>query len=456
MTSDLDQPVPGGRVAAWLARWGPVLPLLGAEFVLLLGFGAILPVLPIYFTEHGVDIPTLGVVVAAWPATRLIAEPIFGWLADRTRRPPLMVAGLALSAIFAIAPLAVEGALAFVVLRGLAGAAAALYDPAARGYLMDATPANRRGEAFGLYSAAQMAGFIFGPAIGGLAAAVTGDVRSVFVLGGLVMLVSAVVVALKVRELPHRTHHVPAHPDPLTELHREDAASVARAATAALRDEVEGLAPVVDPAAPRSLWNRLFLAAIALNFGNYFAGGTWEVIWSLFMVGRGASLEFVGFSFALFGLPILILSPLVGRLVDRRGPIVFIVVGSLGAIVTSLIYTVVHDLGVLALVVIVEGAGWALVSPALYAVVARGTPAGRSSTAQGVFGASGTLANIGASALAGTMFAANRDLPFYSIAIVVSLSLVVSLLIAGRVAMRPARVGRAPDPAIASGPAEST
>ena len=174
------------------------------------------------------------------------------------------------------------------------------------------------------------------------------------------------------------------------------------------------------------------------------------------MVGRGASLEFVGFSFALFGLPILILSPLVGRLVDRRGPIVFIVVGSLGAIVTSLIYTVVHDLGVLALVVIVEGAGWALVSPALYAVVARGTPAGRSSTAQGVFGASGTLANIGASALAGTMFAANRDLPFYSIAIVVSLSLVVSLLIAGRVAMRPARVARAPDPAIASGPAEST
>ena len=34
-----------------------------------------------------------GVVVAAWPAARLIGEPIFGWVADRTRRVPLMVAG---------------------------------------------------------------------------------------------------------------------------------------------------------------------------------------------------------------------------------------------------------------------------------------------------------------------------------------------------------------------------
>ena len=182
MISRPDRRGPGGLASRWLTRWGPVLPLLGAEFVLLLGFGAVLPVLPLYLTERGIDIPTLGLIVAAWPATRLIGEPAFGWLADRTRRPPLMVAGLVLSGVFAVAPLLVEGAVAFIILRGLAGAAAALYDPAARGYLLDVTPPDRRGEAFGLYSAAQMAGFIFGPAIGGLAAAATGDVRSVFIL----------------------------------------------------------------------------------------------------------------------------------------------------------------------------------------------------------------------------------------------------------------------------------
>ncbi|HEY5435907.1 MAG TPA: MFS transporter, partial [Candidatus Limnocylindrales bacterium] len=71
------------RFNAWLDRWGPILPLLIAEGTIWLGFGALLPILPIYFTRHGVDLPTLGIVVAAWPAARLVGEPFFGWVADR-------------------------------------------------------------------------------------------------------------------------------------------------------------------------------------------------------------------------------------------------------------------------------------------------------------------------------------------------------------------------------------
>ena len=57
------------------------MPLLVAEFVVWLGFGGLLPVLPLYFTEQGIDLAMLGVVIAAWPAARLVTEPIFGWLA---------------------------------------------------------------------------------------------------------------------------------------------------------------------------------------------------------------------------------------------------------------------------------------------------------------------------------------------------------------------------------------
>ena len=82
------------RIRAWLDRWAPILPLLAAEFVIWLGFGGLLPVLPIYFKEQGLDLATLGLVIAAWPAARLVSEPVFGWLADRTARVPLMVIGL--------------------------------------------------------------------------------------------------------------------------------------------------------------------------------------------------------------------------------------------------------------------------------------------------------------------------------------------------------------------------
>ena len=104
----------GGRVATWLERWRPILPLLIAEFVVWLGFGGLLPVLPLYLTEHGIDLATLGLIVAAWPAARLLSEPIFGWIADRTARVPLMVIGLVATGIFGALPLVLTGPLAFI------------------------------------------------------------------------------------------------------------------------------------------------------------------------------------------------------------------------------------------------------------------------------------------------------------------------------------------------------
>ena len=193
---------PVARIAAWMRRWSAILPLLAAELIVWLGFGALLPVMPLYFTEHGVDLATLGVVVAAWAAARLVGEPVFGWLADRVPRVPLMVAGNVGAAIFLFLPLVFVGPLAFIVLRALAGFATALYDPAARGYITDATPADGRGEAFGLYGAAQMGGLLLGPAIGGLGSAAFGGVGFIFVFGGISSLVAAAAIALRVREHP--------------------------------------------------------------------------------------------------------------------------------------------------------------------------------------------------------------------------------------------------------------
>ena len=62
-------------------------------------------------------------------------------------------------------------------------------------------------------------------------------------------------------------------------------------------------------------WSR----AILINIGANFAAGTYDVVWSLFLEGLGAGLELIGFTFAMFGLPILLLSPYFGRRVDRGG-----------------------------------------------------------------------------------------------------------------------------------------
>src|SRR6478735_1568499 len=375
-SSLLASPMP--RIRAWLDRWGEVVPLLLAEFIVWLGFGALLPVLPIYFTEQGVDLALLGLVIAAWPAARLVGEPIFGYLADRTARVPLMVIGLVATGIFSFLPLVFTGPLAFVLLRAGSGLATAAYDPAARGYLTDATPPDRRGEAFGLYGAVQMGGLLLGPAIGALGALFFGGISFVFVFGAVAAFLAAVPIGLRGRETGQRTHPGPSAD--ATEFPSEAPSTSRRAA----RDLDADRGVYVDPAAPTRLWNRGLIAALVINAGGYYAGGTYEVIWSLFLRHLGAGLDLIGLTFAMFGLPVLVLSPFAGRLVDRRGSRMFIIIGSILPAVMGLAYTRISDPLLAIPMILIEATGFAMLNPALYAVVAANSPIGRSSTAQGI------------------------------------------------------------------------
>jgi MFS family permease len=419
-----DAPTPS-RIATWLDRWGDIVPLLVAEFVVWLGFGGLLPVLPIYFTEQGLDFATLGLVVAAWPAARLVSEPIFGWLADRTGRVRLMVIGLLVTGVLGALPLVFTGALPFLLLRAGAGVGAAIYDPAARGYLTDATPPGRRGEAFGLYGAAQMGGLLLGPAIGAFGADRFGGIGFVFIFSAIAAFAAALAIGLRVRETPGRTHPAPS-PDS-TEFPPDSASLVRRAASDV--DADRDRAP--DPTLPTSLWNRGLIAVIVINAGGYFAGGTYEVIWSIFLQGLGAGLGLIGFTFMMFGLPVLLFSPVAGAIVDRRGSFAFIVIGSILPALCGIAYTLIRDPILAVPLILIEATGFAFLNPALYAVVAANSPAGRSSTTQGLFGAAGTLGFITASLLAGVLAESSIYYPFYVFSAVLLGSLVLGLLIGG-------------------------
>ncbi len=425
------------RARAWIRRWSGLAPLFAAEFVLWLGFGALLPVMPIYFTEQGVDIALLGVVVAAWPAARLLTEPLFGVLADRVRRVPLLIAGLLVSGAGVGLSLVFVGALPFLVLRAVAGIGTAIYDPAARGYLADATPPERRGEAFGLYGASQMGGLLLGPAIGGFGAAIFGGVEVAFIFSAVASLAAAVFIAFRVPERPHVSPGAGLPATAVTEFPGQDATVEADAA----REREARPVGVGGRVPPTRLLNRLLIAAIVLNLGGFFAGGMYEVIWSLFLTDRGGGLDLVGLTFATFGGVVLLLSPVAGRIVDRRGGYAFIVVGVTMTGVTSLIYPFLPAPVLAVPVVALEAAGFALSNPAIFAVVAAGAPVGRSSTAQGIFGAAGTLGTIIASVMAGYLAAIDLSYPFFVVAGVVAVVLVTGLAIGGR----PLReVGRMP------------
>ncbi len=409
------------KSSAWLVRWGPILPLLLAEFILWVGFGALLPVLPLYTTHHGVDLANLGLVVAAWPAARLVFEPVFGWIADRTRRKPLMVIAMVVTAGLIPLNLASYGILPFLVLRALTGAATAVYDPAARGFLVDATPADRQGEAFGLYSAAQMGGLLFGPAIGGLGAYATHSDGFVFVFCGIATALAGIAVLALVHEQPRSQAR--------TTVPSEGVGEMAASADGRSRD---GEIALDNTGRPVRLVNRLLIVAIVVNLGSNFATGTYEVVWSLFLTSRGAGLDLIGATFAMFAVPMILLAPWAGRFVDRRGSLPFIVIGTIAPSIAAILYTVMPDVRLAIPIILFESSGIAIAYPALYAIVSAASPAGRSATAQGLFGAAGTVGFILSSVIAGWLATFDLRLPFWFSSFTGAVALVLSLVIGAR------------------------
>ena len=336
---------------------------------------------------------TLGLVIAAWPAARLISEPIFGWLADRTARVPLMVIGLVATGVFGALPLVWTGPLAFLVLRaGRRGLGAAIYDPAARGFLTDATPPDRRGEAFGLYGAAQMGGLLLGPTIGALGAARFGGIAFVFVFSAIAAIVAAVAIAMRVRE-EGPAHKADASPwSDRTTMPPDSPYVEGRAAAALAATDRRGRSRSrPSPRPPMRLLNRGLIAAHhpqrrGLLRRRHLRGDLEPLPAGARRGPRADRSDLRDVRLARAGAVAVCGAPRRSARVVRvhRARMVL-------PAVTGVLYTLMWDPALAVPLILVEATGFAFLNPALYSVVAANSPPGRSSTAQGLFGAAGTL-----------------------------------------------------------------
>lgn len=132
----------------------------------LIGFGIVIPVLPLYAERFGASPLVTGLLLGVYSAMQVIFAPILGKLSDRVgRRPVLLVSIIGTSIGFFLMGAAHTLQLLFVarIIDGITGGNIST----ALAYIADVTPAQERSRRMGLIGAAFGLGFIIGPAIGG-------------------------------------------------------------------------------------------------------------------------------------------------------------------------------------------------------------------------------------------------------------------------------------------------
>lgn len=187
-------------------------------FIDLIGFGIVVPLVPMYSRLYGASGWLIGTIIASFSAMQFVFSPIWGRLSDRHGRRPILListAGAALSyVLFAIGSGIANHWAALAVLlasRMFAGACGGNIT-VAQAYIADITPPEHRSKRMGLIGMAFGLGFIFGPAISGVALKLGGSMAPGWTAAALCAANFVLAFAILAESLKSDSGHVPNRP----------------------------------------------------------------------------------------------------------------------------------------------------------------------------------------------------------------------------------------------------
>ncbi|MFA4964294.1 MAG: MFS transporter [Thermoleophilia bacterium] len=351
------------------------------EFVTWIGFGAILPYLPIFLKEQAhSSMLMIGVVAAMFYLGTLLFSSPLGWLSDTIGRKPVMVFGAALYTVSLLLFTTTTDPYWFILFRLLEGIGAAAFGPAAQAFVADITSEQNRSKAYGFLTTAQFGGLIFGPAIAvplyGLVGGGTAGYYAIFYFGAALSVISLVSIIALVRE--------PAALEVRRAQRRHDAQAAGGGRTA-------GRPPL------RAILTPAILAFVVVAFTSHYAMGAFDVVWSLWLDSLGASKTFIGLTWIAFSVPML-LSFVGGMAADRYSRFWLFIVGYAFSALAWIFYGVTRDFTLFVIVNALEGLAIAFSYPAKQAFLVQvsprrwiGTVTGVESTAMQLAGLLGSL-----------------------------------------------------------------
>jgi multidrug resistance protein len=359
--------------------------LIAVNFVDMIGFMIVLPLLPFYALRLHATPETVGQLIASFSIAQLLAAPVWGRVSDRYGRRPALLIGLSASALaYVVFGFADSVWLLFAsrLVQGAGGGTTGV----AQAYVADTMEPNDRARALGWLSAATSAGVMVGPVIGSFAA------RFGRTAPGLVAAALCLInVGFAWRWLPESRRvgrEAPRAPRPLW-----------HPAWTAVRHPTEPIARFLWIYAVGMLAFSSMTSVIALYLGAEFA----------------LDETTIGYVFLYVGiLSFVMRSVLLGPIVDRVGEAAAMRIGTVVFVLGLILYPLPRSLWGLAAVIPLVPIGAALLFPATTSLMSRYSDPRELGTTMGVAQTFAGISRVVAPLLATSLFQRlGHGWPFY-------------------------------------------
>lgn len=164
-------------------------------FLIFLGIGLVIPVLPVYLKDLGLKGSDLSILVASFALAQMIISPFGGGLADKLGKKLIICIGLVLFSISEFMFAVGHSFTILVISRVLGGFSAGMVMPGVTGLIADISPSQDKAKNFGYMSAIINSGFILGPGFGGFLAEVSHRLPFYFAGGlGIIAFIMSLIV----------------------------------------------------------------------------------------------------------------------------------------------------------------------------------------------------------------------------------------------------------------------
>ncbi len=160
-----------------------------------LGFGIVVPVLPLYASSFGVSQAAIGLAIAIYGLGRLLFDLPMGQLTDRFGRRTILLAGTLITAIGSLLCGLAGDFAQLIAFRFVAGIGAATVLTGAQVMLADISTRENRGRVMSIYQGAFLFAVGFGPTPGGFIADLLGYRAPFFSFAGLGLLAGLIAFA---------------------------------------------------------------------------------------------------------------------------------------------------------------------------------------------------------------------------------------------------------------------